>query len=164
MYGRRVPKTHARVVAGGAVDELNAALGMVRVLESGEGGLLEVIQRDLIDLMGEIAVLGEDRERYLGDGARLIGGEAVERLSKEIAELEAGGAMKFEGWALPGAGGSELAARWDMARTVCRRGEREVAGLLESGEVSNLEMLRYLNRLSDLCWLMARQAEGKFAG
>jgi cob(I)alamin adenosyltransferase len=162
LYGRRVSKTHPRVIAGGAIDELNAALGLVRVLlsETEEEGQVELVQQELIQLMGELALLNEDRERYIKGGATLIDGTAVERLTNEVRSLEKSANLRFEGWALPGAEGSELAARLDFARTVCRRGEREVAGLLESGEVSNGEILPYLNRLSDLCWLLARRAGG----
>jgi cob(I)alamin adenosyltransferase len=162
LYGRRVSKTHPRVIAGGAIDELNAALGLVRVVGGGEKDLavlLELIQRDLINLMGEVALLEEDRERYLEGDAIVIDAEAVEKLADEVRSMEKNSELKFTGWALPGAGGSEVAARLDFARTVCRRAERELAGLLESGEVSNTQLLRYLNRLSDLCWLLARRAE-----
>ena len=163
LYGRRVTKTHPRVVAGGAIDELNAALGLVRVAGGDDEGLavlMELIQRDLINLMGEVALLDEDRERYLEGGATLIDAEAVERLANEVRTMEKDFELKFTGWVLPGAGGSEVAARLDFARTVCRRAERELAGLLESGEVSNTQLLRYLNRLSDLCWILARRVEG----
>ena len=64
LYGRRVSKTHPRVVAGGAIDELNAALGLVRVAGGDDEGLavlMELIQRDLINLMGEVALPDEDR-------------------------------------------------------------------------------------------------------
>ncbi|MEM8954018.1 MAG: cob(I)yrinic acid a,c-diamide adenosyltransferase [Verrucomicrobiota bacterium] len=159
LYGKRVSKTHVRVVAGGVVDELNAALGVVRVLGLEDAKLIEAIQRGLMDMMGEIAVLAEDRERFLKGGAGIIDGAAVERLKEEIRRIENSGTVVVEGWALPGAGGSELAARWDLARTVCRRAEREIAQLLETGELCNGELLRYLNRLSDLCWLMARREE-----
>jgi cob(I)alamin adenosyltransferase len=75
-----------------------------------------------------------------------------------IDDLEKNKLGKFKGWAVPGK--TLDSAAFDLARTVCRRAERRVAALMASDEKAfNIEILRYLNRLSDLCWLLARYAE-----
>jgi cob(I)alamin adenosyltransferase len=159
MYGRRVPKTHARIVANGAVDELNAALGMVRALVN-DGFVTDAvlaIQKELVVLMGELAVVPEDRTRYLEGGHRFVGSEMVDRLTAMIDDLEKNHHINYRGWATPGA--TEGSAALDVARTVCRRAEREVVALSEMGAEVNPEIVRFLNRLSDLCWLWARWVE-----
>ena len=80
----------------------------------------------------------------------------VDRLTSAIDELEKDKTLYGKGWAMPG--NTPLAAALDVARTVCRRAERRVAAL-DSAQHSIAEILRYLNRLSDLCWLLARLAE-----
>lgn len=158
MYGRRVPKHHPRVEACGSVDELNAALGAARALAS-EAALREEllgVQRDLIALMGELAVLPEDLPRYVQDGFARVTPERSTRLEKQIAELEARG-VGPKGWALPGT--NPLAAALDLARAVCRRAERRVCALREAEPLLNPQILIYLNRLGDWLWLRARAAE-----
>lgn len=159
MYGRRVSKTHIRVDAYGAVDELNAALGMARALsdEPFLTGPLRSIQVELVNLMGELAVSDEDRERYQKDGYDLISAASVDRLTSLIEELETRHHLTFKHWATPGATPSSAAL--DVARTICRRAEREVVRLGEASQYVNPESVRYLNRLSDLCWLYARWVE-----
>ncbi len=160
MYGRRVPKTDARVAAYGAVDELNAALGIARVTSSDSfiSGQLFDVQKQLIVLMGELATAEEDLARYVKDGFQTTTAKMVDRLTAVIDELEKDKLQRFSDWAIPGR--TMLAAALDVARTTCRRAERAVAGLtLQNGEI-----LRYLNRLSDLCWLLARYAESLAQG
>lgn len=158
MYGRRVPKDHPRVEAYGAVDELNAALGAARAASACDfvRAHLLTIQRELIGLMGELATLPEDRERYLRDGHACLLPEATRYLDALIREIEAQ-QVSFKGWATPGA--TREAAALDVARTVCRRAERRVCPLYRAGELPNAEILVYLNRLSDALWLLARWAE-----
>ena len=160
MYGRCVLKTHPRVETCGTVDELNAALGMARA--SAEHDFLRdnllAIQKDLIVLMGEIGVATEDLPRYTKDGYSLITSEMTAKLDTLIREIEAQG-VNFKGWATPGA--TAASAALDMARTICRRAERRVCGLKETGELKNAEIVIYLNRLSDLLWLFARWVETK---
>jgi cob(I)alamin adenosyltransferase len=158
MYNRRVSKCHPRVEAYGAVDELNAALGLARatvavalVRES-----LPSIQGDMVLLMGELATAVEDLPRYARDGFAHLTGERTARLDAWIQDLEAR-SVKFQGWATPG--GSLGSAALDVARTVCRRAERRICALLETDGLKNPEILVYLNRLSDLLWLMARLEE-----
>ncbi|MGH7992932.1 MAG: cob(I)yrinic acid a,c-diamide adenosyltransferase [Limisphaerales bacterium] len=160
MYGRRVPKNHPRVEAYGTVDELNAALGLARatVREDFLRENLLAIQKDLVVLMGELAVLPGDLSRYVKDGYSVVAPEMTAKLEALVREIEAQN-VSFKGWATPGA--TSAAAALDVARTVCRRAERRVCALQEAGELKNAETLIYLNRLSDLLWLTARWAETK---
>lgn len=158
MYGRRVPKNHPRVEAYGAVDELNAALGLARAAATQafiRDNLL-AIQKDLVTLMGELAVANEDLARYLADGYALVTPAFTARLDPLIREIEAQ-KVSFKGWATPGA--TPCSAALDVARTVCRRSERRVCDLQISGELKNGEIIIFLNRLSDLLWLFARWVE-----
>jgi cob(I)alamin adenosyltransferase len=159
MYNRRVSKTHPRVEACGAVDELNSVLGLARSASAlaKTRELLVPIQKELVGLMGELATLSEDAQRYKTDGYACICGEAVSRLEEIIRGLEAQ-KISYQGWATPGA--TPASAALDVARSVGRRAERAICALKESGELPNQMILIYLNRLSDLLWLLARQAEG----
>ncbi len=160
MYNRRISKSHPRVEAYGSVDELNAALGLARA-HAAEKFLREsllVVQKDLVILMGELATAGVDRERYVQDGFHLVTPELTSKLDRWILELEAQ-KISFKGWATPGA--TVTSAALDVARTTCRRAERRVFALGELGEQTNAEINVYLNRLSDLLWLMARWDETK---
>src|SRR5450755_954953 len=156
MYGRRVPKSDPRVDAYGCVDELNAALGMVRVTAADQFIADEVlaVQKELILVMGELATAPGDLPRYKKDGYQLTSSEMVDRLTALIDDLEKNKLLHYKDWAIPGS--TPISATLDVARTICRRAERRVATL---GEGVNAEILRYLNRLSDLCWLFARYAE-----
>ncbi len=159
MYGRRVPKSDPRVDTYGCVDELNAALGVARVA-TGEGFIAEqllAVQKELITLMGELATAPEDLERYQKDGYALTTAAMVDRLTALIDDLEKDKLLHYKGWAIPGS--TTISAALDVARTTCRRAERRVALLAEQQPTLNPEILRYLNRLSDLCWLLARYAE-----
>ena len=160
LYNRRVPKTHARVQACGVVDELNAALGLARATatEGFIGEPLLRIQKELVNVMGEIATLPEDMERFLKDGFQAVVPEMLAPIEGMIKEIE-GQKVAFKGWATPGA--TYHAAALDVARTVCRRAERRVWGLIEAGEVRNMNLPVYFNRLSDLLWLMARWVESR---
>jgi len=168
LFGKRVSKTDLRIECNGAVDELNAALGMARAtLEAVPpvgtrasafiGRSIFGIQKELVTLMGEIAVAPGDRERHGQAGFGVITAEAVDRLTALIEDLEKNYRISFTHWATPGA--TLSGAALDVARTVCRRAERQVARLRESDPTLNPEILRYLNRLSDLCWLWARWTE-----
>ena len=162
MYGRRVRKTHPRVEACGAIDELNAALGLARAAARDDfltGNLLR-IQKDLIVVMGELATATEDLERYAKDGYSPVTPDQTMALEEVIGKIEAD--VSPGDWATPGAG--PVAAALDLARTTCRRAERRVCALRESGELENAEIMVYLNRLADLLWLLARWSEGDGAG
>ncbi len=166
LFGKRVSKGDLRIDCNGAVDELNAALGMARATLTATGGSeaeafiarpILGIQKELITLMGEIAVTPEDRDRHAKAGFGSIAAESVDRLTAAIDDLEKNHQISFKHWATPGA--TVESAALDMARTVCRRAERQVTRLHEADPTLNLEILRYLNRLSDLCWLWARWTE-----
>jgi cob(I)alamin adenosyltransferase len=161
MFGKRVPKTHFRVEAYGSVDELNAVLGIARAsgIEPFIAEAIFSIQKDLVILMGELAVAHEDRERYEKAGYGFVQTPMVDRLTALVDDLEVNHKISFKHWATPGA--TPGAAALDLARTVCRRAERRVVEITEKGEAINPEIVRYLNRLSDLCWLYARFIETK---
>ena len=161
MFGRRVPKTDARVEAYGTVDELNAALGMARAAVNDPFVCEPVlsIQKELVTLMGELAVAEEDRERYIQGGYGIVTAEMVDRLTAFVDDIEKNHKITYKHWATPGA--TPGSAALDVARTVCRRAERRVAALVEKQIPVNPEIIRYLNRLSDLCWLYARWIETK---
>ena len=159
MYGRRVSKSDARVSAYGTVDELNAALGFVRatVADSSVTDVVLAIQKELVTLMGELAVAAEDRERYAKGSYKFVEAAMVDALTALIDDLEKNHHISYDGWATPGA--TLGSAALDLARTTCRRAERHVIALSETGVAVNAEIIRYLNRLSDLCWLWARWVE-----
>jgi cob(I)alamin adenosyltransferase len=160
MYGRRVPKTHPRIEACGAVDELNAALGLARASAKHDfvRDNLLAIQKDLIVLMGETGVVADDLPRYVKDGYSQVTPEMTAKLDALVREIEAQ-KINSKGWVTPGE--TMDAATLDAARTVCRRAERRVCALKESGELRNAEIMIYLNRLGDLLWLFARWVETK---
>jgi cob(I)alamin adenosyltransferase len=160
MYGRRVSKTDPRVEAYGTVDELNAAIGVARSVckDKWTAERLIEIQKELVILMGELAVADEDRDRYKKQGYKFVSEEMVEHLGKWVKHVESE-QPKFDGWATPGA--TPTAAALDVARTVCRRAERRVVALGEERKKLNPEVVKYLNRLADLLWLMARREESR---
>lgn len=160
MYNRRVSKTHPRVEAYGTVDELNAALGWARA-SSQDAWIradLLAVQKDLVTLMGELATPVEDLSRYSQDGYALVTPELTAKLDALVKTLEER-QISFKGWATPGA--TLDAAALDVARTTCRRAERRVCALEEAQQLRNAEIVIFLNRLSDVLWLMARWAESR---
>ncbi|MEX2044294.1 MAG: cob(I)yrinic acid a,c-diamide adenosyltransferase [Opitutus sp.] len=162
LYGQRVPKNHPQIEAVGAFDELNAALGLVKPhlpVGTPRGAivreLVTCVQRNLVALMGELACAESDAERFnQSKFERIIPGD-IARLDEAIAGLEERG-MKFDGWATPGA--NALAAGFDVARTVARRAERRLTDLPRQGRAVRPELRQFVNRLSDLLWLLAREA------
>jgi len=157
MYGRRVPKNNPRVEAYGAVDELTAALGLARASceDKFVSEQILAVQKDLINGMGELATLPEDRQRYVKDGFQVVDSKMVDRVGAVIVDLEKDKSLYPKDWVIPGA--NPVSAALDVARTICRRAERGVATLQDP----NKEILRYLNRLSDFCWIVARYVEKK---
>jgi cob(I)alamin adenosyltransferase len=158
MYGKRVSKNHDRVNAYGTIDELNAALGLARSMADQPWIVDHLLktQKDLVALMGELACSHEDAEKYLKSDYPWIKNEHLERLDQIVKDIEAQN-ITFEGWATPGA--TQHAAALDLARTICRRAERDVIHLGESESPVRSIILQYLNRLSDALWLMARLDE-----
>ena len=164
MYGRRVAKTDIRIAAYGGVDELTSALGLARAQATGPHAWVadEIarIQDEIIALMGELATDPQDLPRYEKDGHPRIGDAQVERVGEIGRAIEKAG-LRFQGWVIPGAAGSPLGAALDFARAIARRAERDVVDLAESETDFNEAIIRYLNRLSDVLWLMARKAEAQ---
>lgn len=159
LYGQRVPKDHPQVEAVGALDELNAALGMAKATlpAKAESAELTRIQQELVAFMGEVACAEADAARYADSKFTKLDDPALARLDASVAAIEAR-QPKFDGWATPGA--NPHAAALDLARTAARRAERRIIGLAAQGRMLRPLLLRYLNRLSDLLWLLAREAEG----
>lgn len=151
--GSRVPKDHARVAAYGDVDELNSFMGWCRCAD-GAGPLMErmeVVQNELFILGAELATPAGSRAS--GAIPRLAP-ESARRLESWIDEAVAP-VPPLKLFVLPG--GTELAARLHIARTVCRRAERAIVALAQNTEVDP-EIIIYLNRLSDLLFAWSRLA------
>ncbi len=159
MYGRRVSKSSPRVDAYGCVDELNAALGLARAFSETPFISEQIlsVQKDLIVVMGELATAREDIDRYVKDEFKLTDAEMIDRIGGVIVDLEKDKSLYPKDWVIPG--GTVVSAALDLARTTCRRAERRVAAFIANEKDFNPEILRYLNRLSDLCWVLARYAE-----
>jgi cob(I)alamin adenosyltransferase len=159
MYGRRVPKSEPRVDAYGCLDELMAALGLARAFSMKKFLSNEILaaQKDLIVVMGELATAPQDRERYVEDGFQLTSTTMVERVTNVIADLEKDKSLYAKDWAVPGT--TTVSAALDLARATCRRAERHITKFMAKEKNFNPEILRYINRLSDLCWVLARYAE-----
>jgi cob(I)alamin adenosyltransferase len=157
MYGRRVSKSDPRVDAYGCVDELTAALGLARAFSENAfiSEQILLVQKDLIVLMGELATAREDIERYVKDEFKLTSAGMIDRIGGVIVDLEKDKSLYPKDWVIPG--GTVVSAALDFARTTARHAERRVAALKNL----NPEILRYLNRLSDFCWVLARYSEKK---
>jgi cob(I)alamin adenosyltransferase len=159
MYGRRLSKADPRVEAYGCVDELSAALGLARSITADDFLSHQILaaQKDLIVVMGELATAPADHERYSTDGFHPTTIAMVDRITSVIVELEKDKSLYPKDWVIPG--GTPVSAALDFARATCRRAERHIAALGTEEKDLNPEILRYLNRLSDLCWVLARSAE-----
>ncbi len=154
--GARVAKHDPRVAAFGTVDEANATLGLVRLHTEGAlDAILARVQNDLFDLGADLCRPASDPGG--GDparGALRVSAAQVVRLEAEIDDINAHLA-ELDSFVLPG--GSPAAAALHLARTVARRAEREITALAEA-ETVNPEAVRYINRLSDLLFVLARHA------
>jgi cob(I)alamin adenosyltransferase len=146
--GTRVPKTHLRVAAYGSVDELNAVLGLLLAQNPGlaEAALVRDVQNELFDVGADLC-LPETAVNALRLQPKQIQGleEAIDRLNTRLSPLTS--------FVIPG--GSAAAACCHLARTVCRRAERDVVALGQSESI-NANVVTYLNRLSDLLFVLAR--------
>lgn len=167
VTGETVGKADARVEAYGAVDELNAVMGLIRLETVSDHELdpiLARIQNDLFDLGADLATpeAGEDGPMAL----RIVDGQVV-RLEAEIDRLNAE-LSPLTSFVLPG--GSRASATLHLARTVCRRAERRTVALVDAlpvradGAAPHGAALRYLNRLSDLLFVASRFANARGAG
>lgn len=152
--GSRVPKTHDRVVAYGTVDELNSVLGLVRTVELSEqvDGWLFRIQNDLFDVGADLCVPEASGDQRPEHPPLRVSSEQVTRLENCIDEINEP-LEPLTSFVLPG--GSPASSWLHLARTVCRRAEIAVWTLKER-ETVNDEVVRYLNRLSDLLFVLAQ--------
>jgi cob(I)alamin adenosyltransferase len=160
--GETVQKFDLRVEAYGAVDELNAVVGLVRLAGAGDlDPMLGRIQNELFDLGADLAT-PERPGKPLGFEALRIIDSQVDRLEQEIDALNAD-LSPLTSFILPG--GTPAATHLHLARTVCRRAERIAVRLAaQEGEAVRPAALKYLNRLSDLLFVMSRWANGRGAG
>ena len=148
--GRRVAKDDLRVEAYGTVDETNAVIGLARLHTDGESdAMLARIQNDLFDLGADLCTPEDGRK---SEGALRIVDAQVERLEQEIDSVNAA-LQPLSSFILPG--GKPAAAYLHLARTVARRAERLMVGLAQS-EAVNDAAVRYVNRLSDHLFVLAR--------
>ena len=148
--GPRVRKDHARIEAFGTVDELNSQLGVVRTLPLADGvdALLRRVQCELFDMGAQLATPNPDADR--------IGVSHVEALEGQIDAID-GTLAPLTCFILPA--GTPTAAALHVARTVCRKAERRVVSLAGEPEtVIPAAAIEYLNRLGDLLFMLARQA------
>jgi cob(I)alamin adenosyltransferase len=158
--GRKVPKDDPRIEAYGTVDELNAVVGLVRTFAAQQGARESVVTIDamLADVQNELFVVGSDLATRAADrweGMVRVGDDEITRLERWIDEIN-GELPPLEEFILPGGGvvGSFL----HQARTVCRRAERRVFTLITAEPEVGEACLRYLNRLSDLLFVLGRWA------
>lgn len=153
--GIRVSKSHQRVETYGTIDELNSALGLARALCPDESvcGRIRAIQQDLFRIGSALATPMESRKPQVP-----VTAEMVDRLTQQVLEIEQRDDILSD-WSIPGE--HPAAAAFDLARTICRRAEREIVRLRESGEPVEDAIVAYVNRLSDLLWLVARKLEAE---
>jgi len=175
LYGQRVSKAHPQIEAVGTLDELNVAIGAAKFaarahaplanaasnnqsVNSGDDAhrLLDSIQQTLVALMGEVACAADAIARYEQSKFEKLTEADLARVDERIAALESRG-LVFDGWARPGA--NALALAYDQARVTARRAERRLVALAEQGHALRPLLFAYINRLSDLLWLLAREAE-----
>jgi cob(I)alamin adenosyltransferase len=153
--GGRVSKGELRVETSGSIDELNSAIGLARALcdDAGVRERIKAVQRELLPLGSAVSTKPGGRREVPE-----ITDVMVARLDALVAEFEAEPGL-IRDWTLPG----ELrqAAAFDLARTICRRAERNAVRLVASGEAIQKNVLAYLNRLSDVLWLAARVLEAR---
>jgi cob(I)alamin adenosyltransferase len=159
VTGERVSKASRRIVATGAVDETNAAVGLAREATRGAGSkvdaMLARIQNDLFDLGADIATPHSDGPGF--EPLRIVGAQ-VARLEAEIDEMNAEMAP-LTSFVLPG--GSPASAALHLARAVCRRAETAIVALAEETAGINPAAQRYVNRLSDHLFVAARYVNDK---
>jgi cob(I)alamin adenosyltransferase len=148
--GSRVPKLDCRIAAFGAVDELNSQIGLALAADTPAEvrAILARVQNELFDLGADLSVPFGVTDRLR------ISQEHIERLEQDCDRFNAK-LSELKSFVLPG--GSEAAARLHVARAVCRRAEREALAAAEELDISRLALV-YLNRLSDLLFILARTA------
>ena len=149
----RTSKASLRVDACGNVDELNSTLGFARSI-CDDAEIVEIVasvQRDLFQVGSSLATPPQASKPQV-----VVESELVDRLTAHVHRFEAIDGVLGD-WSLPGA--LPVSAAFDVARTVCRRAERGVVRLVEAGEPVQPAIVPYLNRLSDLLWIVGRKLE-----
>jgi cob(I)alamin adenosyltransferase len=151
--GIRISKASVRVESYGAIDELIASIGLARsICEAGDiASLAKAIQLDLFKIGSSLATPADSPKPQV-----VIDPSLIDRLTAEVHRIEAVEGVLGD-WSI--AGEHTAAAAFDVARTVCRRAERGVVRLQESGVAIQPTIVAYLNRLSDLLWLFGRKLE-----
>jgi cob(I)alamin adenosyltransferase len=154
LYGRTVSKADLRIEACGAVDELNSFLGLARSFCPDDDicRQLEQLQRESFVLGGELATPPDKRPHL----KKRVSAEMLAALDAVVAQKELLPGLLSD-WALPG--GTQAGAALDVARSVARRAERCIVRLHESEALENPHLLPYVNRLSDVLWLLGRSYE-----
>jgi len=151
--GTRVPKNHARIEAYGCVDELNATIGLVRTSARGRDGVhrldaaLLQVQHDLFEVGADLAT------PTVGPGGPRLGTGDIETMEQAIDDFN-DDLPPLQEFILPG--GGPIGSSLHLARTVCRRAERRVLDLIDQDNSTPTTTLVYLNRLSDLLFVLAR--------
>ncbi len=151
--GERISKADLRVESYGTIDELNSVMGFARsICDAAEvRDITKHIQRELFAVSGSIANPQSSQKE-----PPYVTPEMVESLTAHVHRIESTEGILSD-WSLPG--DHTAAAAYDIARTVCRRAERHVVRLAEAGEDTGPNVIAYLNRLSDLLWLLGRLLE-----
>ncbi len=154
LYGGRAPKDAPAVETYGSIDEAVAHLGLARALSSDAAlrGILLEVQRDLFIVAADLATNPDQRAR-LRPGMSLVTGTMIDNLERIIDQTVADHPLPQE-FIVPGANAASAAL--DVARTVVRRAERRAITLRDGGREVNPEAVKYLNRLSDLIFVLAR--------
>lgn len=157
LYGGRVPKDDLHTEAYGALDEAISALGLARALETDapRAERLLNLQRELFVVGAELAT-GAGHRDDLRKHFEVVSPQMTEALHQQVEQLERDVPLPA-GFVIPG--GTPVAAALDVARTAVRRAERRAVALDRADQLENREVLRYLNRLSDLLFMLAREAE-----
>lgn len=153
--GGKVAKDDARVEAYGVLDELCSFLGLAKSFIKSKKckKLIEFIQKDLFIICAELAI----KVQFVHKLKRRIGVNEVDRLEIMIKELEGKSISKMRNFCLPGE--NVVSGTLDVARTIARKAERRVVTLNRKGMLRNKQIIIYLNRLSDLLYLLARFCE-----
>jgi cob(I)alamin adenosyltransferase len=154
LFGTVVSKGDLQVEAYGTIDELNSFLGLARAScdDARTCDILEALQRETFIVGAELATPLDKLEKL----KQRVTPEMTAVWDQQVVEIEQTPGL-LDDWALPGA--TQAGAALDVARVVARRAERCAVRLHEAGEVPNAEILRYMNRLSDLLWLLGRRYE-----
>ena len=155
IFGESVSKADLQVEAYGTIDELNSFLGLARALcdDASTRDALESLQRETFIIGAELATPADKRDKL----KQIVASEMTARLDVIVADIETMPGL-LDDWALPGATGGGAAL--DCARAVARRAERCIVRLRDAdADLVGDELLRYMNRLSDVLWLLGRRLE-----